>query len=130
MDRTNARLVAATFAIVPAGTSILLLLEPHSTLITIIAVGLLGLASGGENDCLGFLASKYFGMRNFGTLFGAMMGLVTLGLGIGPILGGYVYDLTHSYAPLLLLTIPISLTVGLLLLTAGRYPSSWGNPGS
>ena len=41
--------------------------------------------------------SRYFSLRNFGTLFGLVGGLALFGAGISPILANRVYDLAGSY---------------------------------
>ncbi len=59
---------------------------------------LCGMGLGAEGDLLGYLVSRYFGLRSFGTLYGFMIGVFSLGNGLGPYLMGLSYDLTHSYA--------------------------------
>lgn len=58
---------------------------------------LCGMGLGAEGDLLGYLVGRYFGLRSFGTLYGFMIGVFSLGNGVGPYLMGLSYDLTHSY---------------------------------
>lgn len=122
MDRMRASLVVAGTALLPGAACLLLLLLPHSLQAIIIAVALLGLATGAENDGIAYLAARYFGMRNFGALFGTLAGLVTVGLGTGPILASYGFDMTRSYQGVLWAVIPIAVLVSALFLSMGPYP--------
>ena len=123
MDRINARLVVGFAAAMPAISGLLLLSFPGSLIGLICAVLVLGLATGAENDGLAYLSARYFGLRNFGALFGTCAGMITLGLGVGPVLASYGYDLRGSYDLVLWCIIPISLVNAYLFLSAGPYPS-------
>jgi MFS family permease len=123
VDRFNARLIATVCVLLPAVASLTLVLFPVSTTIAIIAVIILGLSAGGEMDAAAYLASRHFGMRSFGTLFGTMTGIMTLGIGLGPVCGSYIYDLAQSYDLLLWLVLPFSVLSSLLFWSLGSYPS-------
>ena len=43
------------------------------------------------------LVREYFGRKNFGTIFGLLVGLTMLGNVIGPTITGWVYDNWESY---------------------------------
>ncbi len=122
LDRTNGNLVGAAsvgLAIVPA---ILFLLFPGSLLISSIGVLILGLTLGAELDAVAFLASKHFGMRNFGVLFGTISGLLALATGLGPLFVSLVYDQTKSYDMVLMGYVPLALIAAALFASLGRYP--------
>ncbi len=59
---------------------------------------LCGMGLGAEGDLLGYFVGRYFGLRSFGTLYGFMIGVFSLGNGVGPFLMGLSFDYTHSYA--------------------------------
>jgi len=61
-------------------------------------------------------------MRNFGKIFGTMASIIALGSGLGPVLGGLVYDMYGSYTPFLLAGVAGSLLSGFLIFGLGRYP--------
>ena len=88
----------------------------------------LGLSIGTEVDACAYLAARHFGMRSFGTLFGAINGLLLFGTGFSPLASNYVYDVTKSYNPVLWSLIPLCVTAALLFLALGRYPVLPGVP--
>ena len=121
-DRINARFVTGLstgFSIVSA---LLLIFFPGSVAISAVAVFIYGILLGPTVSGFAFLATQHFGLRAFGTLFGVIIGLLTLASGIAPMLVNHVYDLTHSYQPVLAAAIPGSLLTMLLFLMMGDYP--------
>ncbi len=122
LDRFNARLVSSLSVLLPAIPCALLLGIPGSLSSATASAVLLGLASGAGLDAVAYLAGRHFGMRNFGVLFGAITGVMTLGIGLGPVLANHVYDVTKSYAPVLWSFIPLSLLASWLFLSTGSYP--------
>lgn len=122
-DRLDSPLVGATsvgIALIPA---LLLLALPGSVPVAILAVLILGLALGGEHDAVIYLSSRYFGQRNFGSLFGFIASSILAGVGLGPIVAGAIYDQTGSYTVFLLLAMPLAGLSSLLIGTLGPYPS-------
>jgi MFS family permease len=57
-----------------------------------------GIAYGGGMPLYASLARDYFGQHIMGTVFGAATMLSALGMSIGPVFGGWVFDRFHSYA--------------------------------
>jgi MFS family permease len=57
-----------------------------------------GLAYGGVMPLYAVLAREYFGPRIMGTLFGAATMVSALGMALGPIAGGVIFDSFNSYA--------------------------------
>jgi MFS family permease len=57
-----------------------------------------GVAYGGGMPLYASLARDYFGQRIMGTVFGAATMLSSLGMSIGPVMGGWVFDHFGSYA--------------------------------
>lgn len=79
----------------------------------IVAVALLGLGAGAESDLMGYLVSRYFGLRSFGEIFGWIFGALMVGSAIGPFLLGMGFDSSGSYQSALIWC------VGGLVCTAG-----------
>jgi MFS family permease len=123
LDRINAGLVGGVSVLMPAITCALLLTMPHSVIGAGAAILIMGIATGVEYDAVAYLASRHFGLRHFGTLFGTIVGLLMLMNGISPFVTNIIYDMTGSYRPALMLFIPLSLISSLLFLTLGPYPS-------
>jgi MFS family permease len=57
-----------------------------------------GVAYGGGMPLYASLARDYFGQHIMGTVFGAATMLSSLGMSIGPVAGGWVFDNFHNYA--------------------------------
>ncbi|HEX3972050.1 MAG TPA: MFS transporter [Stellaceae bacterium] len=81
----------------------------------------IGLAIGAEVDMLGFFASRYFGRRAFGTLYGLIFAAFTAGIGIGPVILGKGFDAYHSYNPVLGGYFIALIVAALLFLPLGAY---------
>ena len=58
---------------------------------------LFGFAYGGVMPLYAILVREYFGARIMGTVFGAVGFVSTLGMAIGPVAGGWLYDAFGSY---------------------------------
>ena len=79
------------------------------------AAFLIGLGMGAEVEVMGYMLSRYFGLRAFGSAFGHVFGAFMLAGAAGTLLMGVGFDLTHSYtAPLACFCIAILLSLGLL----------------
>ena len=62
------------------------------------AVGVVfGFAYGGVMPLYAILVREYFGPRIMGTIFGAVGSVSTLGMALGPWIGGRLYDASGSY---------------------------------
>lgn len=106
-------------SIIPA--AILLAFEPSFSTALVVVITL-GIASGGEYDAIIYLGSRYIGLRAFGFLFGIVISAMLAGVGLGPVIAGYIFDVTRSYDWFLIFSIPAALLSGLLIGTLGRYP--------
>lgn len=98
LDRSNAARVAGLFLMLPAIACLLLAADRGA----LAALLLIGLAAGAEVDLLAYLASRCFGLRHYGAIYGWLLSAFSLGGGIGPILAGRVHDATGSYRMALL----------------------------
>ncbi len=110
LDRFPGYLVGALICIFPIIGSALLHLDGTNPVNQSIAAAIFGLTLGAEVDVIAYLAAKYFGLKNFGALYGAMVMALSLGTAFGPLGAGAVYDYYNSYSPFLLL---ISILMGL-----------------
>jgi predicted MFS family arabinose efflux permease len=91
MDRIFAPYIAVIFFIGPI-IGYFLFLQSMTGFHAIIAIILIGLATGAEFDILSFFTSKYCGMKNFGVLFGWLFAAFQLGHSLGAYLTGYAID--------------------------------------
>ena len=121
-DRFWAPAIAFPAMLLPA-VGCFLLMGTASTLPVIMAGGfLLGFAAGAESDVIAFLAARYFGMANYGAIYGALYMPFGIGSAISPILYGKVRDLTGGYDAMLMAAVLMFAGGGALLLTLGKYP--------
>jgi MFS family permease len=56
-----------------------------------------GLAYGGVMPLYAALAREYFGQRIMGTVFGAAAMVSSLGMALGPVVGGWIFDTFNAY---------------------------------
>ena len=107
------RLIVPMYATAIAG---LLLLEFGSGTAAIMTAGaLLGIGMGAEYGALPYFISRYFGLRHYGSIVGALYSIVILAQGITPGLMDMSFDRTGSYA-VATLVIAAALGVGMVFL--------------
>ena len=122
LDRIFAPRIAIVICLVAAAGCVALLFNGISSAsLTAIA---LGLALGAELDLMGFLVARYFGLAQFGKIYGWLYCAFIFASGFGPYWVGAVRDATGNYALAL-----ASSAVGLVLTCVGflllpRYPAS------
>jgi len=89
MDRLFApRVALAVFSIATLGLAVLATSENAASLM--LAIVTLGLALGAEIDVLGYLISRYFPPAVFGTVYGCVFALFTLGAAVGSVANGAI----------------------------------------
>ncbi len=117
IDRVFAPYVTAVvFVIVSLGC---LVLAIGGIEFAFVAALTLGFAVGAEVDLIGYLTARYFGLNNYGLIYGFQYSAFILGAGISPVLAGYVWDTTGSYDPAL---IGSSVLLGLAVVVALTLP--------
>jgi len=62
-----------------------------------VFAALFGLSSGGWTGVIAAFPADYFGYKATGSILGFANILAGIGVAIGPYLGGYIFDTTHSY---------------------------------
>lgn len=122
VDRLWAPGVAAVALALPAVGCVLFGMAGDSVPLLVLGVLLVGVGAGAEFDLAAFLVARFFGLREYGRLFGVHLGLITLGSSLSPLLFGYLYKMTGSYVALLSYCTICFAAGALLLLTLGRYP--------
>ncbi len=107
---------------------IFLLARANSFAAGCLAAALVGVGAGGEAAITPYLLTRYFGLRAFSTLYGLTWTFYAAAGAIGPVLLGRSFDLTGSYASLLVaLAVALSLAAGANLLLP-RYSTSSNSP--
>ena len=81
-----------------------------------------GFAYGGVMPLYAVIAREYFPMRIMGTVFGAAAMVSSLGMALGPAIGGWIYDTTGSYGWLYVGSFGIGLGAVAIALTFPPFP--------
>jgi MFS family permease len=82
-----------------------------------------GLIYGGIMPLYAVIAREYFPMRIMGTVLGASTVLSSLGMALGPAVGGWIYDSTGSYGWLYIASFGIGLGAVAIALLFPPFPS-------
>jgi len=123
LDRFNGRIVGAVSFVLPSLACLFFLNFDGSSGQALAIAVVVGLSLGAEIDVVAYLATRYFGMQNFATLFGTIAGLLSLGAGLGPLLVGMMFDRYGNYTMSYVLFIPLFLTTAALIASLGPYPT-------
>ena len=127
IDRYWAPLVTLPMLALPALACILLARPDVPVAAAILSAVLIGLAAGAETDLVAYLTARYFGLANYGRLYGLQYAVFGFASGISPFLFGKVFDVTGSYRPILYVAAVLFVVGAVALLTLGRYPR-FGQP--
>ena len=92
MDRINAKWIATVATLGACVLPIALLLFPGSVPIAAGAVITYGLMGGAKVGALVYLASRHFGQRAFGTLYGAINAAIAFSVALAPLAANYSYN--------------------------------------
>jgi MFS family permease len=122
LDRFPGHIVGGTVVLLPIVAALLLLFDGATPVSQMIAAAALGFTVGSEVDVVAFLASKHFGLKNFGALYGALVAALTLGTAFGPLTAGAVFDRFGNYEQFLWGTIVLMLMGAMALFSLGHPP--------
>jgi len=124
LDRYPGYRVGAIAFLLPIAACGLLLFDGANLVSQSVAAAIFGLTLGSEVDVIAYLAAKYFGLRNFGALYGAMVMALSLGVAFGPLGAGAVFDHFGNYAPFLVLTAVLMGTSSIALFSLRTTPTA------
>lgn len=122
LDRINGSGVGGVSLLLPIVSALLLLAGDGDLRLATVAAAILGLSLGVELDAVAYLATRHFGLRNFGALFGTVSGLLALATGVGPLLISLSYDHFGGYREVLIAYVPLCVLSSALFFALGRYP--------
>jgi predicted MFS family arabinose efflux permease len=121
IDRFWAPAVAAVLLGAPAAACLMLAGAHLDHRSAVLSICLIGLAAGAEYDLLAFMVARYFGMKSYGSIYGALYACFALGAGLGPVFFGADFDRSHGYSLSLHLACGLFIAPAVLLLLMGRY---------
>lgn len=124
IDRFWAPGVAAVALALPAvGCALLVQADAQTaTVWLVVATALCGIGSGAEFDVAAYLIGRYFGLRDYGRVFGLHLSLVTVGSALAPFAFAAMLRGDGGYGTILVFCAVACLAGPLLLLLLGRYP--------
>ena len=122
LDRFWGPGVAAILMALPAISCFLLSSGNPTIFIAYFATVLIGFAAGAEFDIIAFLASRYFGLKNYSKIYSFLYAAFAIGAAVAPGLYGYTYDSLGSYNVVFLISAGLFLLGSVMLLFLGRYP--------
>lgn len=112
IDHFRASRVGALVFLLPVAAVLLLLYgQNYAPAPALIAI-MLGLTLGAEVDVIVYLTTRFFGLKNFGALYGGLLAALSIGTATGPLAASVIFDRTASYDQF------FWLAIGLLLLSS------------
>lgn len=122
VDRLRASIVGGCVFLLPAGGALVLILSGGSGAGPMLAAILIGLTLGAEIDVIVYILTRHFGLKSFGTLYGALLTALSLGSAIGPVVAAQVFDRTGSYDPFLWATVTLMIASSAALFSLPSPP--------
>ena len=117
-----APVIAFPALMLPVIACYLLLGTATSSSLIFTADFFMGFVAGAESDVIAHLATRYFGMRAYGRIYGFLYAPFGIFSSISPVLCGYIRDTTGSYDQMLIAAMALFAIGGALLLALSRYP--------
>jgi MFS family permease len=122
LDRLWPAGVSAAALALPA-IGCVMLATIHSNVPALVAAcALIGIGTGAEFDISAYLLARYFGMRDFGRLYGLSLGILTFASALAPALFAILYKSSGSYDSMLKAAVGCFIVGPGLLLTLGQIP--------
>jgi MFS family permease len=120
IDRYRASYIGGVVFLLPV-LAVLLLLQGNGGGWTpaLVAI-LLGFTLGAEVDVLVYLTTRFFGLKNFGALYGGLLGALSIGTALGPLMASRIFDQTKSYDQFFWLALGLLVVASLSLFTLPR----------
>jgi len=122
LDRFWAPAVGALALMGPAISATILVLAPADAYLPLVAGLFIGFAGGAEFDLVAYLTGRYFGLKNYGRIYGVQYMIFEAGSSVATLAFGFWYDAMKSYNGILWIAVGIFITVSALFLSLGRYP--------
>lgn len=122
LDRLWPPGVAACSLMLPAVGCMIYLGGSSDFQVLLFAAMLVGFGAGAEFDIAAFLVARYFGLREYGRLFGVHQGLNTVASALAPLLFAFMLSRAGDYSAMLVYCMACCLIGPVLLLALGRAP--------
>jgi predicted MFS family arabinose efflux permease len=120
MDRIFAPYVAVACFLLSA-VGVAMLATGAIDALAFIAAVCVGISMGAEIDMLAFLTGRYFGVENFGKVYGILFTSFLIGTSLGPVAYGAAYESLGSYIWVLYASIALMLLSALVTSRLPKY---------
>jgi predicted MFS family arabinose efflux permease len=115
----------AAISLALAAVGAITLLFSHGDLwYALPATLLIGFSIGAELDLLSFFCARYFGLEDFGAVYGAISVFFYTGMAAGAVLYGGIRDRTGGYSPAIAASAILFIIAALLFLALPRSPAN------
>lgn len=128
LDRLWPPGVAAVSLALPAIGTMIFLSGNDDIAMLGFAAALAGLGAGAEFDIAAFLMARYFGLKDYGRIFGLHQGLITVASAGAPLAFAAMFSATGGYGAMLTYCTASTLAGAAMLLTLGRGPRAAPQP--
>ena len=122
LDRFWGPAVAAILMSLPAISCFVLSSGSPSVQMAYFITILIGFAAGAEFDIIAYLASRYFGLKNYGKIYSLLYAAFSIGAAIAPAIFGRAHDKFGNYDQIFFISGILFLLGSLILLGLGKYP--------
>lgn len=123
LDRFRAnRVTAVVLAACAAGFALLLM--PFNLALAAASAILVGVGMGAESDAVPYLLTRYFGLEQFGELYGTSWSFYAVAGAAGPAVMGVAFDRTGSYSGVLAISFVMVLAASGLFALLPKYRSA------
>ena len=122
LDRFWGPAVAAILMSLPAISCFILSSGSPSVGIAYFVTILIGFAAGAEFDIIAYLASRYFGLKNYGKIYSLLYAAFALGAAVAPAIFGRAHDKFGNYDQIFFVSAILFLLGSVILLGLGKYP--------
>ncbi|MBY0511703.1 MAG: MFS transporter [Rhodospirillaceae bacterium] len=123
LDRIRAPIVAFIFLSLAALACLALSSDAIVGWPIVVAVGLIGFATGTEGDLMAYLTSRTFDHVLYNKVYALIWSGFALTAGTSAPIFGYVYDLSGSYNAILYVSAALLIVSPILLFALGRTPA-------
>jgi len=83
----------------------------------------IGLSMGGWASNTPMLISNYFGLKYYGSIYGAANMIIMMGTAFGPLIAGAIYDVTGTYRNVFIYALCLA-SIAIISLTLMRVPKT------
>ena len=110
------------FAFLAAGCGLILMMLSNATWPCYVFAITMGFGSGAESDVLGYLTSRYFGLKAFGRVYGIVFAGFMVGTALAPYFFGAIFDHAGNYQTALGVSAALILVLCVVLALLPRFP--------